>query len=426
MRAAFTQDQDPADWCAVLAVFFLALVWWRLGVPNKIYFDELHYVEAARHMIAGQRYNPEHPMLAKRIIAWSIELLGDKPLHWRLPSAVAGAIGLYAFARLVWFATGRRLATIAAMLLLASDFSWFIQSRIAMLDMIMACFGMIGLWQVAAAIRLTHQGRWRLAIAGLAFGLALGSKWSIAPVLLLPGMLFIALRLRHFGSRFLLVRQGGPVTGISLIEAGVWLGLLPLLVYWLTFWPAFHWVPSPVDPWDPLGWHRQMLELQDSVRKLHQYRSVWYEWVGNTRAIWYLYEPIDGVQRGIVLIGNPFTMLAGLPALAWACWAGLRCGRHDALAFALLYGATLGLWIVSSKPIQFYYHYLLPAAFLMACLALALDELWRRVDRWRWLAPGAMLIAGSVFFHFYPIISAAPLCCGRMSYSYWMWLYGWR
>jgi dolichyl-phosphate-mannose--protein O-mannosyl transferase len=426
MQPSFTQDQDPADWCAVLAVFFLALVWWRLGVPDKIYFDEVHYVEAARQLIAGARYNPEHPMLGKQIIAWSIELLGDRPLNWRLPSAFAGAIGLYAFARLVWFATGRRLATLAAMVLVATDFSWFIHSRIAMLDMVMAALGMIGLWQFAAAIRRPHQGRWRLALAGVSLGLALGAKWSIAPVLLLPGLLFLALKLRDCGWHFLTAREGGPVPGIGLIEAALWLGLLPLGVYWLTFWPAFHWAPNPVDPWDPLGWHRQMLGLQDSVRKLHQYRSVWYEWVGNVRAIWYLYEPINGVQRGIVLIGNPFTMLAGLPALAWACWAGLRRGRHDALAFAILYAATLGLWIVTSKPIQFYYHYLLPAAFLMACLALALDELWRRADRGRWLAPGAMLAATGIFIHFYPIISAAALCCGRMSYAYWMWLDSWR
>jgi dolichyl-phosphate-mannose--protein O-mannosyl transferase len=295
-----------------------------------------------------------------------------------------------------------------------------------MLDMAMAAFGMIGLWQLAAAMRRPEQGRWRLALAGTAFGLALGAKWSIAPVLVLAGLVFAALKLHRHRLAFLTARAGGPVPGIGLIEAALWLGALPLGVYWLTFWPAFHWSVNPVDPFDPVGWHKQMLELQDSVRKLHRYRSVWYEWVGNTRAIWYLYEPVDGAQRGIVLLGNPFTMLAGLPALVWAAWAGIARGRRDALAFAGLYAATLGLWIVSSKPIQFYYHYLLPAAFLMACLALALDELWRSMGRRRWLAPATLLIAAAMFVHFYPIISAAKLCCGKPSYAYWMWLPGWR
>ena len=77
--------------------------------------------------------------------------------------------------------------------LLVTSFAWFIQSRIAMLDMIMAALGLTGLWLFASAMRRPEQGRWRLALAGLSFGLALGAKWSIAAVLPLPGLLFLAL-----------------------------------------------------------------------------------------------------------------------------------------------------------------------------------------------------------------------------------------
>jgi dolichyl-phosphate-mannose--protein O-mannosyl transferase len=265
-----------------------------------------------------------------------------------------------------------------------------------------------------------------LALAGLAFGLALGAKWSIAPAAMLPGLLFLALRLRDSGPRFLLARAGGPVPGISLAEAALWLGAVPLAVYWLTYWPAFHYAKGVVDPFDPIGWHRTMLQLQDSVKKLHPYRSVWYEWIGNWRAIWYLYKEVDGAQRGILMIGNPFSMLAGLPALGWALWAGIARRRRDALAFAALYAASLGMWAVSGKPIQFYYHYLLPGAFLMALLALALDELWHRKDRWRWLAPASLAISAAMFAWFYPILSAAALSDGRSSFEHWMWLASWR
>jgi dolichyl-phosphate-mannose--protein O-mannosyl transferase len=418
MRSRFTQEQDPAAWCAVITVFFLALVWWRLGIPSEIYFDEVHYVPAARKLIEGVR--------AKTVLAAAIYWLGDKPLFWRVPSALLGAFGLFAFSRLVWFASGRRLATVLAALLLATNFFWFIHSRIAMLDMVMASLGVASLWQVAAACRLPRQTRWRLALAGVLAGLALGAKWSIAPALMLPGLLFLALKLRANGWRFLWARKGGPVEGITLIEAALWLGLVPLVVYWLTFWSGFLWTDRPIDPWKPLAWHEFMLRLQDSVRKLHPYRSEWYEWVSNWRAIWYLYKDIDGAQRGVVLIGNPFTMLAGLAALGWALWAGLRKRRHDALAFAALYIVCLGMWPLSGKPIQFIYHYLLPSTFMMAALALALEDLWHRRDRWRWLAPAAMVLSFAMFAWFYPIISGYPLCCGRPSYQFWMWLHSWR
>lgn len=424
----FQQQRDPIAWCALIALGFLALVWHRLGIPTQIYFDEIHYIPAARKLLVLIPGNPEHPMLGKEIIAAAIALLGDKPLYWRIPSALFGAFGLFAFGRLVWWLGLRRHATIFAMLLLATNFMWFIQSRIAMLDMFMAGFGMIALWQFAAALRLpAAKARWRLAIAGLCLGLAIGAKWSIAPAAMLPGVLFLVMRLRAHGPRFLTASDSGPIPGISLIEAAFWLGTIPLVVYWTTYAPMFFYRIDPVSPWAFVEHHRHMFTLQDSVKKLHPYRSVWYEWIVNWRAIWYLYEPVDGAQRGVLLIGNPFTMLAGLPALGWCLWAGIRRGRTDALALALLYLASIGLWVVSSKPIQFYYHYLLPGTFLMGCLALALDALWTgRRDRWRWGTPAALALAAGMFVWFYPIISSAPLAEGRPAYVKWMWLRTWR
>jgi dolichyl-phosphate-mannose--protein O-mannosyl transferase len=424
MHTPITQDKDPADWCAVIAVLFLALVWHRLGIPTRIYFDEVHYVSAARAMLAGLSANPEHPLLGKEMIAASIALLGDKPLYWRIPSALFGAFGLFAFARAMWFASGRWFATIAAMLLLATNFVWFIQSRIAMLDMVMAGLAMAALWMLAAAVRRPDQGRWRLVLAGVFLGLSLGAKWSIAPVMVLPGLTFLLLKLKHNGRHLLTARAGGPVPGITLIEAGLWLGLVPLTAYWLTYWPGFFYIKAAINPFDPIGHHHYMLQLQDSVKRLHPYRSVWYQWIVNWRAVWYLYEVVDGAQRGIVLIGNPFTMLVGLPALLWCIWAGLWRRRYDALACAMLYLVSLGMWAVSGKPIQFYYHYLLPGTFLMACLALALDALWSRGKRR--LPIGVLAVSVGMFLYFYPIISAAKLHHGKQSFAAWMWLNSWR
>lgn len=426
MPAAQLREKDPLDSTAIIAVFFLALAWHRLGIPSKIYFDEIHYVIAARKLLEWQSANPEHPLLGKGIIAAAITLLGDRPLFWRIPSALFGALGLFAFGRLMWFASQRRFATLSGMFLLATGFAWFIQSRIAMLDMFMASFGVVALWMFASAIRLPHQGRWRLAIAGISFGLAMGAKWSIAPIAMLPGLAFLTLKIRDNRWRFLTARDGGPVPGITLIEAGVWLGLVPLIAYWATYAPAFFYVDRPIAPLGFIEHHSYMFGLQDSVKRLHPYRSVWYEWVGNWRAIWYLYEKVDGAQRGVLLIGNPFTMLAGLPALLWCLWAGIRQRRWDALGFAAFYLVSIGLWIVTSKPIQFYYHYLLPGTFLMGCLALALDELWRKGGIGRWLSGVALVTAGGMFLWFYPIISAAKLHHGKQSYVEWMWLHSWR
>ena len=166
-----------------------------------------------------------------------------------------------------------------------------------------------------------------------------------------------------------------------------------------------------------------MLALQTQVLKPHPYQSTWPQWVINWRAIWYLYEPVDGAQRGVLMVGNPLTMLAGLPALGWCVWAGVKRGRTDAGAVALLYAVSLGMWIVTPKSVQFYYHYFLSSCFLLAALALATDALWRRGQR---VLPGALVLGSVALFNFYyPILNAAPLA-QESAFLRWTWLDSWR
>lgn len=421
------RDRDPLALCAAIALAFLVLLWLRLHLPTRIYFDEVHYVKAARELLMMARpKNPEHPLVAKEFIAAAIWLFGDTPQSWRIFPALFGTLGLFAFSRALWLASGRAFATVAGTILLATDFLWFVLSRIAMLDMIMAGFAMLAMWMLAGAVRLPHQGRWRLALAGLFLGLSLGAKWSVGAAAAVPGLAFLVMRVRQHGRHFLLATGGAPVPGISLAEAGLWLGTLPLLVYFATFLPAFFYAERPVDPLHLVEYQGYMLRLQHSVIKPHPYQSIWWQWVFDIRAIWFLYEKIDGAQRGVLLVGNPFSLLAGLPALGWCLWAGLRRRRTDALAAATLYLVSIGMWVANGKPIQFFYHYLLPSTFLMACLALALDALWRLPGRWRWAAVASLALSVALFAWFFPILSAAKLCCGRPSFEWWMWLRTWR
>lgn len=424
MSEAPHHPRDPAGWCAAIALAFLAVALVRLGIPSKPYFDEIHYLPAARGLLAGTEWlNREHPLLGKEIIAGSIALLGDHPWGWRLPSALASTLALYAATRALWFASCRRFATIAYGLLLGSGFFLFVHARIAMLDAFMIAFLAVAFWQCAAAVREPEQGRGRLAIAGVALGLALASKWNAIPLAPLPGLAFLAVRLRAAGWQGFVAHRAPPVPGVTLAEAALWLGVVPLGAYALTYIPGYLIAPADMAQHGLIGLHQTMLTMQEGVIKPHPYQSVWYDWVIDRRAIWYLYEPADGAQRGVLLIGNPLTMPAGLPALAWCAWAGVRRRRWDALAVAVIYAASLGLWLVANKPIQFYYHYFAPSMALLAALALALDELRRR--DWHVIAWGTLVGSLGVFAWFYPILSSAPLD-GPRAFEHWMWVDSWR
>jgi dolichyl-phosphate-mannose--protein O-mannosyl transferase len=426
--------RDPLGWCLILTGLFALLAGLRLAIPSAPYFDEVHYLPAARELVNlietghGGYPNREHPLLGKELIALGIWLMGDTPLGWRIMPLAFGTLALFASMRALWHAGRDRFATIALGVLLATGFALFIQSRLAMLDVFMAAFLALAAWQFAGACREPETGRWRLALAGIALGLAMAAKWNAIPLAVLPGLSFFAARWSAGRRRLFLSRRGAPVPGITLVEAFVWLGIAPLVTYALTFLPGYglgeYLRPSPLAANGLIGLHREILDLQTQVLAPHAYQSNWPQWVLNTRGIWYLYEVVDGAQRGVLLIGNPLTMLAGLPALAWCLASGAWRGNWAKLGAVIGYGASLGLWLIAPKPVQFYYHYFVPHFFLLAALALALSDL-RRSARFGWSAWAVLAGSTGLFALFYKILAAMPLSSAG-SFIKWAWIAGWR
>ena len=167
----------------------------------------------------------------------------------------------------------------------------------------------------------------------------------------------------------------------------------------------------------------EILDLQRQVLSQHTYQSTWPQWVMNSRGIWYLYEHVDGAQRGVLLIGNPLTMLLGIPALLWCLIMGLYRMDWTKLGIFAGYAVTLGLWLIAPKPVQFYYHYIIPSVFLLAALAISLSDL--RQNGLKYWSYGVLVASAGFFALFYPILSAAPLE-GPMSFAKWAWIDGWR
>jgi len=424
MSQAPEHPSDPLGPSLAISALFAGLCAFRLTIPSQPYFDEVHYLPAAREMLERGLYiNREHPLFAKQLMAIGIAIFGDNPFGWRMFSLAAGTLALFASMRALWFAAQSRFATLAYGTLLASGFALFVQSRIAMLDIFMAAFLAVAAWQFAAAIREPETGRRRLAVVGIALGLAMGSKWNAIPVAMLPGLAFFAARLSAGRRRLLNSRRGIPVPGMSLFEAMLWLGVVPLAVYAMTFASAWEFRDTPFATSGLVEFHCEMLSLQLQVLTPHPYQSLWGDWVLNLRSIWYLYEPVDGAQRGIVLLGNPLTMLLGIPALVWCLITGAIERNWARLGVVVGYATSLGLWLIAAKSVQFYYHYFVPSCFLLAAVALALDHMCQRGHRRSALAVLGASIA--LFAYFYPILSAAPLA-DEAAFAKWMWLASWR
>lgn len=417
-----------------LAAFSLFAV--HLGRPSGIVFDEVHYVPAARDLLAGTILrNTEHPMVAKEIIAAGIALFGDNPWGWRFFPAVAGAGIVVALFALVWLMLGRMRYALFSGFTAAIDQMLFVQARIAMLDIFLALFLCWAIVFLLWAMRGRGRGQvlWRWIMASALLGLAVGVKWAAIPYVAMAGAAFVFVRARDArrdGARggawvaaTLAGRGARHWTGLATVPGLVLMGVVSVAVYFTTFVPAFFIAVNPVAPQELIRFQFDMYRAQTAVLPHHTYQSDWWSWPLMLRPIWYFYEYADGAQRGILLLGNPLIMWGGVAAVLYCLWAGVAKRAMAPLAMALLWIASVGIYAIIPKSLGFYYYYLLSALFLSPVLAVAFwhaDKGARR-GREEWFAAGALLL----FVYFYPILSAAALS-GPQAFTHWTWFLSWR
>lgn len=133
----------------ILIIILLVSTWIRvygLSYPGKVYFDETHYVPAARDILEPGKIdrNDIHPPVAKYVMAIFMKYIGDKPVGWRTGSVVFGLIMIIIMYLLGLAMFKSRFGAILSASLLSIEFLHITQSRIATLDIYIAAFILIG------------------------------------------------------------------------------------------------------------------------------------------------------------------------------------------------------------------------------------------------------------------------------------------
>jgi hypothetical protein len=404
---------------------------------HVLVFDEAYYVNAARVIAgvkpppgahyagspAGDDPNAEHPQLAKVIIAGAIELFGDGPVAWRLPSILLGSLAILGMFALVTAAGGRPWVAVGAAALLAADNLLLVHSRIATLD-IYAVTAMI--W--AAVLYL----RGRPLLAGGVIGVGACAK-EVTPYVLLALLALELLRARRDRSAV-----GPALVRVAICAAtatAVFVGLLALLD-----------VIAP--PYDPLrhelvgggvfGHIRYLLEYaahQTSPRGPQGIASYPWGWLVDIKPILYLninpQRPVPGLfgvhpQAHFLGMISPAILLVGLPGLAVAAWrvfgGGARLRRpHGRLQHPLGRGKSgsgdvelLGLaWFAGTflpfvllSLIDQRTSYLYYMVIVMPGIYVAAAQLVARIrppPRWIWAWIVTIAIAVVVMYPFTPL-----------------------
>ncbi|MGI9156831.1 MAG: dolichyl-phosphate-mannose--protein mannosyltransferase [Marmoricola sp.] len=466
-RAYVAGSDVLMSWLGTAAVTLLAafLRLWHLGEPHSFEFDETYYAKDAWSLIhngfaanyvsgandkilAGHtgpslwQKTPEmivHPEVGKWLIGAGEAVFGMNPFGWRIASAIIGSLMVLVMVRTARRLTGSTLLGLAAGLIMCFDGLQLVLSRLALLDIFQAFFTLCAVsclladrdWGRARLAKLAPDGvapdswgpvllwrPWRV-LAGVWFGLGLGTKWSTVYVVMAFGLLVWAW---DSGARRRLGVHASVLKSavVDALPAFGWLVLLPGVIYVAT-WTGWLIHADVYDKYlsrNSYGpyWgrytkrtaHGFFPELVKSLRSLWHYhhdvysfhtgkglRDATHIYQSNPGGWLILSRPVGvdaqlGIKPGeqgctapagstclrqVLLLGNPAVWWGATLAFGYAilAWAGRRDWRYGVVVVGVL--VTWLPWLkYDDRPIFSYYSIMIEP-FLILGLALVLGRI---------------------------------------------------
>jgi dolichyl-phosphate-mannose--protein O-mannosyl transferase len=252
---------------------------------------------------------------------------------------------------------------------------------------------------------------------GVACGAALAMKWSAAVPIL--GLAATA------GVRFVLDWRASPTTRRrTLTEAAIAalsFSVLPLGVYFASFWPFFA-AGHSLAEWGQL--HRAILDYNRTAPPTAPNSTHWYMWPLDKGSTWFLTRAKDGRCQYTFASSNWLVWWPFVPAVVYAGERFLYDERRFERAFVILAGAAMWLpyGLVHRFVFTRYFTMLVPFAAL--AIAMVLFDLCKSWPRLGGAIRAAYLAGALVFFVLkYPAWAGVPLPCKGTAgeqWSYWL------
>jgi dolichyl-phosphate-mannose--protein O-mannosyl transferase len=412
-----------------IAAFLVRII--NLGSPKGLVFDEVYYVDGARDLliygVEVSGADPEfivHPPVGKWLIASGIKLFGDNEFGWRFASAVFGTLLILLFARLVHVLFYSPLLTALAAALMALDGLLLVHSRTALLDLFLTFFTLLG-------VLLWHRNRhiW----AGIAFGLAIGCKWSAIYFVAIIGLVAVYR---------ILIAHDIRKTLKPIAAKFAQYGLLPVFVYTLTWAGWFMsdrgWSrqssKNPLSSW--IHYHSEMLNFHTGLTATHPYQANPWSWLIMGRPTSFFYDSPKGCSaencaQEVLALGTPLLWWVGSIAIAVVVGYWIKSlinHRIDNAANLVVLGLAAGYlpWFAMQQRTVFTFYAIIIEPFLILaiiyCAKLLLASGLKPVVS-QSIVGGVLALIVVCFLYFIPLFTGQII-----TYEDWnlrMWFESW-
>ena len=385
----------------------------NLSSPAELVFDEVYYVNGAQDYLKNgvetDGAKPEfivHPPVGKWAIAAGIKIFGDNSFGWRFSAALVGTLSI-----LLIFLVARRLfhsyfLALLAAALTAIDGLHIVMSRTALLDIFLMFFILLGFLLVLYE---------RNILAALAFGLALGTKWSALYFIAAILIYLIVARKRVPYSYLIII----PITYIA-----SWFGWFLSDKGW-----SRNFSSNPIISW--LHYHREMLNFHTGLTTEHSYQANPWNWLilGRPTSFFYSTPKSCGqsnCSQEILAMGTPLIWWSGVFALAITL--GYFLYRREKVALLILIGVASNYlpWFFFQKRTMFYFYSIAFQPFLILSIVYVVAKAFEKPEKWRANRGYFYLWSGLVILSF---IYFLPLFIGSvLPYDSWydrMWFPSW-
>ena len=381
---------------------------------DRTVFDENYYSSSMVQFLRGENMNEQtHPPLCKIVTAIGVKIFGATPFGFRFISAVCGILMVPVMFLFLHELMQSTLYATGGTILLMTDFLRTALSRKATPDTLVALFLLLSMAVLHHCHKRLTQAMeseegvqfcrnmkdfaWFMVL-GITLGISVSLKWTGVFLFIGAGVILMA-------DLITVWRRGGHSVARDLIITGVCIGVVPAVIYVVSFLPVYQTMGYENVLAGAVQKSLDMFSFHKNALRGHEYASAWFTWPISYKPLVDLIVSYgDGKMSAAATFGNPLVWCGHLAALAVSAYQGFCRGRRTDRLLTILYLSLSIPWVFIGRTTYIYQYY----GCMLAGTALLTSLFWRAAGTGRAgkRAVGAYFVLVLLcFVLFYPVLT---------------------